>query len=168
MLLENQGDECSDTELSFEYTQPIRSQQFYADMDTKLDGLNRDDYIKELVRICRKDVSMVTDYRDRLAERTLAFRDCPQTRLVNRRNSSTGTREEKCAINYYILYAYNNDVRNREILEVFTAVPTTANDTIVSADEEERQFISPELFGLITNLQSDILDIKKLWLSSAC
>jgi len=31
-------------------------------MDTKLDGLNRDDYIKELLRICRKDVSMLTDY----------------------------------------------------------------------------------------------------------
>jgi len=94
ILLENQGDECSDTELSFKYTQPIRSQQFYANMDTKLDGLNRDDYINELLRICRKDVSMLTDYRDRLAERAQTFPDCPQTWLVNRRNSSTGTREE--------------------------------------------------------------------------
>ena len=50
-------DETPETELSFEYTstQPIRPQQFFAEIDGKLDGLNRDDYIKELLHICHKD-----------------------------------------------------------------------------------------------------------------
>ena len=161
MLLDSQRDESTDTELSFEYTQPIRSQQFYADLDSKLDGLNRDEYIKELLHICHKDFSMIADYRDRLAERAQAFPNCPQTRLVNRRNSSTGTRAEKCAIDCYILYSYNHGVRNREILDVFTTPSTTGNDTIVIDDEERTQFISPELFGIITQLQSDLVDIKK-------
>jgi len=30
--------------LCFEYTQPIRPQQFYADLDSKLDGLISDEY----------------------------------------------------------------------------------------------------------------------------
>jgi len=98
MLLENQGDECLDTELSFEYTQRIRSQQFYADMDTKLDGLNRGDFIKELLRICHKDVSMFTDYRDRLTERAEVFPDCPQTGLVNNKAQLV-----KCARNIVLL-----------------------------------------------------------------
>ena len=64
MLLDSQRDESTDTELSFEYTQPIRPQQFYADLDSKLDGLIRDEYIKELLHICHKDFSMLTDYRE--------------------------------------------------------------------------------------------------------
>jgi len=38
---EDNCDNFSDNELSFEYTQPIRPQQYYSDLDTKLDGLNK-------------------------------------------------------------------------------------------------------------------------------
>ena len=47
---EDNSDTFSGNELSFEYTQPIRPQQFYSDLDTKLDGLNKDDYVKELLK----------------------------------------------------------------------------------------------------------------------
>jgi len=62
MLRDSQRDESTGTELSFENTQPTRPQHFYADLDSKLDGLNRDEYIKELLHICRKDFSMLTNY----------------------------------------------------------------------------------------------------------
>jgi len=38
-------------------SQPIRPQQFYADTDARLDGLNREDYTKELLSICNNDFS---------------------------------------------------------------------------------------------------------------
>ena len=118
----------------------------YSDVDKKLDGLNKDDYVKELLKICHTDYCKLNDYRERLAERAQAFPTCPQTRLVNRRNSSTGTREEKCASDYYVLYAYNHGIRNREILDVFSNARTTDNDTILIRDDNEKQFIPPELF----------------------
>jgi len=154
-------DEQYDTDLSFEYSQPIRPQQFYAEIDAKLDGLNRDEYKKELLLICNKDYSKLVDYRDRLAERAQSHPNCPQTRLVNRRNSSTGTKEDKCASDCYILYAFNHGVQNREISDVFTSTISTDNETILIKDDEQMQIISPDLFGIISKLQSDIVDIKK-------
>ena len=159
MILEQHCDGTSDTELSFEYSQPIRPQQFYADLDDNLDGLNRDDYTKELLRLCHNDHSKLLDYRDRLAERAQALQNCPQTRLVNRRNSSTGTREDKCANDCYVLYAYNHGVHNKEILEIFTNANTQENETIVIKDDEEKEFIPPDLYGILVKLQSDVVDI---------
>jgi len=46
LLFDENRDETPETELSFEYTQPIRPQQFFAEIDGKLDGLNMDEYIK--------------------------------------------------------------------------------------------------------------------------
>jgi len=154
-------DEHSDTDLSFEYTQPIRPQQFYAEIDAKLECLNRDDYKKELLLICNNDYSKLVDYRDRLAERAQSHPNCPQTRLVNRRNSATGTKEDKCASDCYTLYAFNHGVQNREISDVFTSTISTDHETILIKDDEQMQLISPDLFGIISKLQSDIVDIKK-------
>jgi len=83
---------------------------------------------------------------------------CPPTRLVNRRNSATGTREEKCATDCYVLYAYNHGIQNREIQDVFTS---SCNDTIVIKDDEENTLIPPDLYGIMNKIQSDIVDIKK-------
>jgi len=108
LLFDENRDETPETELSFEYTQLIRPQQFFAGIDGKLDGLKRDYNIKELLHICHKDYSKLLDYRERLAKRAQSIPNCPQTRLVNRHNSATGTREEKCATDCFVLYAYNH------------------------------------------------------------
>jgi len=113
-LLFDENRETLETELSFKYTQPIRPTQFFANIDGKLDGLNRDEYIKELICICHKDYSKLLDYRERLAERAQSIPNCSQTRLV-KRNSATRTREEKCTTDCYVLYAYNHGIQNREI-----------------------------------------------------
>jgi len=60
MFSEQQCDGTSDTEL--EYSQPIRPQQFYADLDDKLFGLNRHKYTKHLLRLCHNKHSKLTDY----------------------------------------------------------------------------------------------------------
>jgi len=161
MFLEQHCNGTFDTELSFEYSQPIRPKQFYADLDESLDGLNRDDFTKELLRLFHNDHSKLLDYRDRLAERVQALPNCPQTRLVNRRNSSTGTRKEKCTNDCYVLYAYNHGVHDKKILEIFTNANTHENETIVIKDDEEKEFIPPDMYGILVKLQSDVVDIKK-------
>jgi len=147
--------------MSFEYSQPIRPQRFYADIDAQLDGLNREEYTKKVIQICHNDYAKLLDYRERLGERAQANPNCPQTRLVNRRNSSTGTREEKCANDCYVLYAFNNGVQNRDVLDLFTTATTAENEPIVIKDDDEKHIISPELFGLLTKMQSDIVELKK-------
>jgi len=74
------------------------------------------------------------------------------------RHSATGTREEKCATDCYVLYAYNHGIQNREIQDVFTS---SCNDTIVIKDDEENTHIPPDLYGIMNKIQSDIVDIKK-------
>jgi len=83
MFLEQHCDGTSYTELSFEYSQPIRPKRFYADLEESMDGLNRNDCTKEMLRLCHTDHSKLLDYRDRLAKRAQALPNCPQTRLVN-------------------------------------------------------------------------------------
>jgi len=81
-------------------SQPIRPQQFYADIDGRLDGLNREDYTKELLSIGNNDCSKLIDYIDLLNE----LRPTPTaSRRVNRRHSATGTKEDKCATYCYVL-----------------------------------------------------------------
>jgi len=50
---------------------------------------------------------------------------------VNRRNSATGTKEDKCATDCYVLYAFNHGVNtcNRDITEVFTSPNTSDFET---------------------------------------
>ena len=56
------------TDIRFEYSQLIYPQQFYADINVRLDGLNREDYTKELLFICNNNYSKLIDYIDLLNE----------------------------------------------------------------------------------------------------
>ena len=73
---------------------------------------------------------------------------------MNRRNSATGTKEDKCASDCYILYAFNHGVRNRDISDVFTSTISTDHETIL---KEGRRADANNL----SKLQSDVVDIKK-------
>jgi len=148
--------------LCFEYYQPIRPQRFHADIDAKLDGLNREEYTKRVIQICHNDYAKLLDYRERLWQRAHALPNCPQTRLVNRRNSSTGTKEAKCANDCYVLYAFNHGVKHRDVLDVFTNATTKENEpTIIKDDDEKHNSISSELFELLTKMQSEIVELRK-------
>jgi len=160
-ILDTEHEDNSDNELSFENSQTIRPQRFYADIDAQLDDLNREEYTKKVVQICHNDYAKLLDYRERLGERAQAHPNCPQTRLVNRRNSSTGTRGVKCANDCYVLYAFNHGVQIRDVLGVFTTATTTENELIIIKDDDEKHIISVELFGLLTKMQSDIVELKK-------
>lgn len=152
-------DDISESDTSFDYSQTIRPQRFYSDLDNKLETLSRDEYISELLRICHSDYFKINDYRDRLAERAQSFPNCPQAPLVNRRNSSTGTKEEKCAADCYVLYSFTHGVQNRDIHGVF-ANSTAINDTTTVIDDEN-PYSLPDVFGILSNIQTDITDIKK-------
>ena len=52
-------------------------------------------------------------------------------------------------------------MQNREISDVFTSTTSTDHETILIKDDEQMQIISPDLFGIISKLQSNIVDIKK-------
>ena len=69
-------------------SQAPRPQRFYQDLDTQLTGLTKDQYINELSNLCSGDEDCVNDYRIRLAERAQEFPECPDAKLVNRRNST--------------------------------------------------------------------------------
>jgi len=99
------------TGIGFEYSQPIHPQQFYADINVRLDGLNREDYTKKLLSICNNDYCKLIDYRDWHAERAKTHPVFPQTCLENRSNSVT----DKFATACYVLYAFNQAVHNRDI-----------------------------------------------------
>jgi len=79
--------DISDLESDYDYTQPIRPQQFFAYLDTKLDALDRKTYTRDLLKLCKNDYSQLSDYRERLVERAQGFSSCPQGRLVKRKNS---------------------------------------------------------------------------------
>lgn len=108
----SQADCFDDDYDDYEMSQPPRQQQFYQDLDNQLYGLSRESYISRLTELCSNDYSKLNDYRERLAERAKNLPDCPQGRLINRKNSSTYHREHKNAIDCYTLDAFINGTRN--------------------------------------------------------
>jgi len=89
-LLNTKHEANSDNELSFEYSQPIRPQRFYADIDAHLDSLNRGQYTKKVRQICHNTYANLLDYRERLGKRAQALPNCPK--LVS---STDVTRQQK-------------------------------------------------------------------------
>ncbi|KAH3883447.1 hypothetical protein DPMN_007404 [Dreissena polymorpha] len=115
----SQADCCDDDYDDYEMFPP-RQQQFCQDLDNQLCGLSSELYISRLIKLCSNDYSKLNDYRERLAERAKNLPDCPQGRLINRKNSSTGSREHKNAIDCYTLDAFINGARNKDIHEIFS------------------------------------------------
>ena len=60
-----------------------------------------------------------------------------------------------------MLYAYNHGEQNKDITEIFTNANSHENDTILVKDDEEKEFIPRDLYGILFNFQSDVVDIKK-------
>jgi len=60
-----------------------------------------------------------------------------------------------------VLYAYTHGVHNEVITEIFTNANSHENNTIFVKDDEEKEFIPPDLYGIIAKLQSDVVDIQK-------
>lgn len=141
-------------------TQPCRPQQFYQDLDQLLDGLPRDTYVHELLNSCNYEISKIHDYRERLSERAKGFPDCPDSRLVKRRNSPNTSRERKMANDCYILYSFTQGERSREIFDVF--VGGNVNEPIV-LDKESTYLATPTLppdtLTLLTNIQCELIKI---------
>lgn len=145
-----------------ELSQSIRPQQFYQDLDELLKGLPRTDYVQSLINACSSDYSRINDYRLRLAERARCSPDCPDSKLVNRRNSSHATKEQKCAQDCYILNAFINGERSKEIQDVFTCQASTLNCTSVDLTSEEQQCSydnavhPPDIYSAIYNIQAEL------------
>ena len=91
-----------------DFSQAPKPQRFYQDLDSLLNNITRDQYINELIHYCNGDDESVNDYRQRLAERARGFPECPETRLVNRRNTGNASKLEKLASDCYVLYMFNN------------------------------------------------------------
>ena len=157
-------------------SQAPRPQQFYQDLDAGLSGLARRDFINELLTLCYDEYDRVNDYRYRLAERARGFPECPQSRLVNRRNSPNATKLEKCANDCYIIHAFINGVRSREINEPFSINSnTTLNESVMfdtQVKNEQRQSICsehpqrerllvPDLAASMIKVQADIAALTK-------
>lgn len=134
-------------------SQPCRPQQFYQDLDKQLDGLPRDTYVTELLRLCNNEYSRINDYRDRLADRAKSLPDCPNSRLVKRRNSPHASKEKKMAIDCYVLYMFTQGERSKDILDVFAG--TNLNETVV-LDKEPFAVPPPDIFALFSNIQCDL------------
>ena len=119
-----------------DFSQAPKPQRFYQDLDNILSNLTRDQYMNQLIHYCNGDEESVNDYRCRLAERARGFPECPETRLVNRRNTANNTKLEKCASDCYILNMFNNGDRSKDINDVFTAASNmTMNDSVARSQQ---------------------------------
>ena len=153
-----------------DFSQGPRQQQFYQDLDHQLNDLTRDQYVNEIITLCRGDCDSINDYRIRLTERARGFPECPETRLVNRRNTPNSTKVERCANDCYILNMFNNGDRSKEINDVFSNVGNiTMNDSVYKQQKtnsrraEEIQetsnnniFIQPEATATLIELRAEI------------
>ena len=107
-------------------SQHILQQTFYQDLDRQLDGLTKDGYVKELLRLCNNDHYRVDAYRQRLAERARDRPGCPDSRLVNRRNSANKTRAHKYAVDSYVIYSFLNGETTKDIQDFFLSTPSAS------------------------------------------
>ena len=72
----------------------------------------------------------------------------------------------KCASDCYILHAFLNGERSKEIQDVFTYSPSISNDTVVIEDEQDTPdltsvFIKPDVLAILSNIQADVAEIAK-------
>lgn len=156
-----------------DFSQAPRPQRFYQDLDNQLSDLTRDQYINEIITLCSGDYENINDYRVRLAERARGFPECPDTRLVNRRNTANSTKVAKCANDCYVLHMFNNGERSKEINEVFSSVGNnTMNDSLFKTQLTNSRrpeytpetsninaFVQPEITSSIIQLQAEIKKI---------
>ena len=112
-----------------ELSKAVIPQQFYKDLDDELDDLPRHEYTKRLLKLCTDDCYRVSDYRTRLSERARGFPNCPETRLVNRRNSVNASLQQKLATDCYVLQAFFNGERSKEIFDMFVTSSSNPSDS---------------------------------------
>lgn len=144
-------DEDPDEDEDAELSQPPLPQQFFQELDDTLLGLTRDDYIREILRLCLNDYNRIDAYRNRLAERARALPGCPRTRLVNRRNSTHAPKEKKYAIDCYTLNAFLCGEKSKDLCDVFT--PDGNNETQVPEPRAARDAIEPpDVFAMLANI----------------
>jgi len=154
----DEGDVSWDDESYEEATSPPpRPQQFFKDLDDSLASLNRDDYIRKLLHLCSNDQSRLSDYRNRLAERARGFPNCPQTRLVNRRNTNNKTKELKLANDCFVLNSFTTGEHTSAIQEVFSQAYSA--EPIIIQDNETLD--SPDTFAILSRLQADMSELKQ-------
>ena len=149
----------SDTE--DELSQPL-PQQFYQELDNELKGKPRDVYVSALLKLCGTDYYKLNAYRERLSERAKTLVGCPKTRLIRRRTTPSSTKEKKCANDCYILQAFIQGERSKEILEVFSSSPQnpiSRADDDVEIDSE--QFVKPDTYGILNKVLSTVNEIAR-------
>jgi len=165
--------ECDDDTLSTyadTYSQSILPQRFFEELDNALHGLSREEYIREILRQCKTEYIKLDEYRHRLAERARSNPECPRTRLVNRRNSAHAPREKKCATDCYILSAFIQGENTKEIADIFSSASTGLNETIVIDQDttaENATIHQPEVFAMLSNIQSEVQRISREQLKTA-
>jgi len=126
-------------------------------------GLTRDRYIYELQKCCQNEYAKISDYRDKFSDRAKQLPTCPIGRLVNRRNWSHASRQKKCATYCFILQTFVNGLASRDIHGVFSN-PQQPNDTMAAIEFDENEhgdFVKPDMYARMFNMQSDITEVSR-------
>lgn len=81
-------------------------------LDTQLQNLPKEVYIKKMLDMCSNDENLVCWYRNALCSRVINLPDCPSGKLLTRKTTSGGSSISKYAKDCFILYIFQQSEKS--------------------------------------------------------
>ena len=95
-----------------------------------LNGLPKETYVTELIRMCENSDLLVKGYRMSLLYRARLIEKCPKTKLFNRKNTKNTTSVKRFALDCYILEQFIQGDETCEIEEIFSTHPVPSQKSL--------------------------------------